>query len=60
MKSLEITRELNDNTRKQGLWINGIIFALHILGDEAIITDNYNYSKIYSIQTISMFNILFD
>lgn len=57
MRPLNITRELNDHTRKQGVLIGGTVFALHLLNDEVIITDNRDYTKIYSIQTITMYNL---
>lgn len=60
MRSLNIKRELNGYTRKQGVLIGGTVFSLHILNDEVIITDNRDYTKIYSIQTITMYNLCED
>ena len=63
MKELAIKRALNDNTRKQGIWmlVDGKmeVFSLHITrNNEVIITDNKDYSKIYSIQSLDFFNML--
>ena len=63
MKDLSINRALDDVTRKQGIWIavDGkiAIFSLHITDQgEIIITDNADYTKIYSIQSIEFFNML--
>ncbi len=56
MKGLTIQRALNEETRKQGIWVqtkNGIeVFSLHILDGEVIITDNSDYSKIYEISSL--------
>lgn len=57
MKELAIKRELNEETRKQGVWmpVDGDIevFSLHITSDdEVIITDNHDYSKIYCIMSL--------
>lgn len=62
MKELAIKRNLNEETRKQGVWIpiDGEIkvFSLHITeDDEVIITDNSDYTKIYSIQSLDFYKI---
>lgn len=62
MKELAIKRNLNEETRKQGVWmpLNGKIevFSLHITeDDEVIITDNHDYTKIYSIQSLDFYNM---
>lgn len=63
MKELAIKRDLNEETRKQAVWIptdEGIkVFSLHITEhDEVIITDNRDYTKIYSIQSLDFYNML--
>lgn len=63
MKELAIKRDLNEETRRQAVWlqIGGEIkvFSLHITeDDEVIITDNRDYTKIYSIQSLSFYNML--
>lgn len=63
MKELAIKRDLNEETRKQGVWIplNGKIevFSLHITeDDEVIITDNRDYTKIFSIQSLDFYNMI--
>lgn len=62
MKELAIKRNLNEETRKQGVWmpLNGKIevFSLHITeDDEVIITDNRDYTKIYNIQSLDFYNM---
>ena len=54
IKDLPIKRELNEDTRKQGVCMpNGEVYSLHIThNNEVIITDFYDYSKIYSIQDL--------
>lgn len=59
MKSLaDITRSLNEKTRRQGILISGKVYSLHVTDDEVIITDNKDYTQIYSIQTKEMFALL--
>ena len=53
-----VTRELDDDTRKQGIYIAGEVYSLHIANGEVIVTDNNDYTKIYSIQSIEFFNML--
>ena len=53
-----VTRELDDDTRKQGIYIAGEVYSLHIANGEVIVTDNDDYTKIYSIQSIDFFNML--
>lgn len=55
MKELAIKRHLNEDTRKEGVLINGEVYSLHITEDEVIITDNDDYSKIYSVQSKGMY-----
>ena len=50
MKELLINRNLIcEDTRKQGILINGKVYSLHIVNDEVVITDNEDYTKIYQI-----------
>lgn len=63
MKELSIKRNLNEETRKQGVWmpVDGKIevFSLHITEDnEVIITDNRDYTKIYSVQSLDFYNTI--
>lgn len=59
MKELPLKRELNEDSRKQGLLIGGTVYSLHITDkDEAIITDNEDYTKIYAVHTLEFFNML--
>ena len=53
-----VTRELDDDTRRQGIYIAGEVYSLHIANGEVIVTDNDDYTKIYSIQSIDFFNML--
>lgn len=55
MKDLPIKRILTDETRMQGVLIGGEVYSLHIKGDEVIITDHTDYTKIYSIQSLGMY-----
>lgn len=62
MKDLAIKRHLDENTRKQGIAVilNGEITTLsfHITDKEVIITDNYDYSKIYAIYSLEYYNAI--
>lgn len=63
MKELTIIRELNEDTRKQDIWmrIEGktMLFALHITkDDEVIVTDNRDFTKIYSVQSLDFYIML--
>ena len=59
MKPLaNVIKNLNEGTRKQGVLIGGKVYSLHITDDEVIITDNKDYTQIYSIQTKEMFALL--
>jgi hypothetical protein len=55
MKDLSINRVLDEETRKQAVCINGEVYSLHITTDEVIITDFYDYTKIYSVQSWDFF-----
>jgi hypothetical protein len=53
MRDLAINRQLDDDTRKQGIWINGIVYSLHIThNNEVIITDNHDYTIIYQVTSL--------
>lgn len=57
MKALAIKRELDEDTRKQGILINDTVYSLHITDhDEVIVTDNEDYSKIYVILSLDFYN----
>lgn len=63
MQEIAIKRNLNEETRKQAIWLQtseGIkVFSLHITEhDEVIITDNSDYTKIYSVQSLGFYNLL--
>ncbi len=59
MNELAIKRALNDSTRKEGVLIKGELYSLHITHHrEAIITDNEDYSKIYAIMTLDLYNAM--
>ena len=55
---LSVSRNLDETTRKQGVLIGGKVYSLHIADNEVIVTDNKDYSKIYSIQNIGFYNLL--
>lgn len=56
MQELPIKRNLDESTRKQGVLIDNVLYSLHITHKkEVIITDNNDYSKIYSIQSFDFF-----
>lgn len=52
MHELPIKRELNEETRKQGILVGGEVYSLHITNDEVLITDNHDYTKIYSVRSL--------
>ncbi len=62
MKDLPIKRNLNEETRKQGVCIslNGVMttLSMHITENEVIFTDNYDYTKIYAIYSLEYFNAI--
>lgn len=61
MKDLAIKRELNEETRKQGIVLeNGEVYSLHITEHgEVIITDFRDYTKIYCIYSLDYYNELY-
>ena len=57
MSELAIKRALNENTRKQGLLIDRVLYSLHITKNrEVIITDNRDYSKVYAVMSLDFYN----
>ncbi len=58
MKDLAINRHLDEDTRKQGIWINGVVYSLHITNDEVIITDNSDYTIIYQVTSLEFWNAM--
>lgn len=58
MKDLAISRHLDDDTRKQGIWINGTVYSLHITNNEVIITDNSDYTIIYQVTSLDFWNAI--
>lgn len=46
---LPIKRNLNEDTRKQGVLVAGEIYSMHFSDTEVIITDNKDYTKIYAV-----------
>lgn len=60
MLGIDIKRNLDENTRKQAIVINGAVYSLHITTEkEVIITDNDNYESIYSIQSLGFYKSLY-
>lgn len=59
MTQLSVKRALNENTRKQGILIDRVVYSLHITKNrEAIITDNRDYSKVYAVMSLDFYNQL--
>ena len=58
MKDLAINRCLNEDTRKQGVLINGVVYSLHITNNEVIITDNHDYTIIYQVTSLDFWKML--
>ena len=59
MKELSVKRKLSEDTRKQGVIVNGEVYSLHITNNkEVIITDFSDYRKIYSVQSLDFYNEL--
>lgn len=57
MRDLKINRALDEETRKQGILINGTVYSLHITPhDEVVITDNNDYTKIYAVFSLDFYN----
>ena len=58
MKELAINRHLDEDTRKQGILINGVVYSLHITNNEVIITDNHDYTIIYQVTSLDFWNTI--
>lgn len=59
MSELAIRRVLNENTRKQGILIDRVVYALHITKNrEVIITDNRDYGKVYAVMSLDFYNCM--
>ena len=59
MTELAIKRALNDSTLKKGILIGGKVYALHITRNrEALITDSTDYTKVYAVLSLELYNIL--
>ena len=57
MRELAVKRVLNEETRKQGILIDGEVYSLHIThNDEVVITNNEDYGKIYAIMSLDFYN----
>ena len=56
IKDLSIKRELSEETRAQGIAHENEVYSLHIKGDEVIITDYFDYTKIYAIYSLDFWN----
>ena len=57
MSELAIKRALNENTRKQGILIDRVLYSLHITKNrEVIITDNRDYGKVYAVMSLDFYN----
>lgn len=60
MKDLSIKRELDEDTRAQDVTVrvgNKMeVFSLHVKGDEAILADHSDYTKIFAIYSLDFFN----
>lgn len=61
MNELNIRRNLNDDTRRQGICISGKVYSLHITkNNELIITDNLDYTKIYAVCSLDFYNFIYE
>lgn len=49
IRDLPIRRNLNEDTRKQGVLVSGEVYSMHFTDTEVIITDNKDYTKIYAV-----------
>lgn len=60
MKELAIKRNLDEETRKQGVVVGGEVYSLHITdNEEVIITAFDDYTKIYCVYSLDYFNSLY-
>lgn len=58
MKSLAINRSLDEETRLQEIVVGGEVYSLHQTRDEILVTDTYDYSKIYAVYSKDFWNSL--
>lgn len=58
MRDIAVRRCLSENTRVQDVVIDGKTYALHKVLDEILLTDLYDYSKIFQITSIDFWNSL--
>lgn len=59
MKDLSIKRNLDEETRKQGVVINGDVYSLHVThNEEVIITDFSDYTKIYCVYSFEFYKAI--
>lgn len=50
MQELSIIRNLDEDTRLQEICVSGKVYSLHLShNNEVVITDTYDYSKIYAV-----------
>ncbi len=57
LSPINVKRALNENTRKQGILVNGVVYSLHITKNrEVLVTDNRDYSKVYALMSLDFYN----
>lgn len=57
MRDLAIKRDLDEDTRKQGIVMqSGEVYSLHIKNGEVLITDFKDYTRIYAVYSLDFFN----
>ena len=57
MNELAIKRALSERTRKESITVKGGVFSLHITKNrEVIVTDNYDFSKVYAVLSLDFYN----
>ena len=57
MNELAIKRALSERTRKESITVSGGVFSLHITKNrEVIVTDNYDFSKVYAVLSLDFYN----
>lgn len=54
LHELPILRCLGEETRVKTIQVNGALYSLHAKGNEVLITDLTDYTKIYSIQSAGL------
>ena len=56
INSEHLNFNLNEDTRKQGLYISNKVYSLHVLKDNTlVITDFDDYNKIYLVTTTDFY-----